>query len=103
VLGADRAQPVALAVWHELADEARGDVEQRLHAALQQINASLESHEQLARIIVLFEQWTTDNGLMTPTMKLRRHEIERRYAELVVACEQRNERISWADRIALTP
>lgn len=103
VLGADRAQPVALAVLRELADDARGHVEQRLHEALQQINATLESHEQLAQIIVLFEQWTTDNGLMTPTLKLRRHEIERRYAALVAACEQRNERVSWADRVAMTP
>ena len=99
VLGADRAQPVALAVLQNVTDDARVQIEQRLQAALQQINASLESHEQLARIIVIFEQWTTDNGLMTPTLKLRRHEIERRYAALVEACDGLTERISWADRL----
>ena len=99
VLGADLAQPIALAVLQQVADEARAAVEQRLQLALQQINASLESHEQLARIIVVFEQWTTDNGLMTPTMKLRRHEIERRYAPLIAAGEALNVPVGWADRI----
>ncbi len=103
VLGADRAQPVALAVFKDVADEARAQIEQRLQLALQQLNNTLESHEQLARIIVVFEQWTTDNGLMTPTLKIRRHEIERRYAKLVDASERQPASVNWADRIGVAP
>ncbi|NQD37812.1 AMP-binding protein [Permianibacter sp. IMCC34836] len=99
VLGADMAQPVALAVLQQVAEEARAQIEARLQQALQQINASLDSHEQLARIIVVFEQWTTDNGLMTPTLKLRRHEIERRYAQLVASCQSLTAPVNWADRV----
>jgi len=100
VLGADRAQPLVLAVLRPVANEARSQIELRLQQVLKQVNATLDSHEQLAHIIVVFDPWTTDNGLMTPTLKIRRHEIERRYAKLVEASEYLTAVVIWADKVS---
>ena len=44
------------------------------------VNASLASFETLKRIHVVAEEWTIDSGEMTPSMKLKRPVVVRRYA-----------------------
>ena len=41
----------------------------------------LHSFEQVRDIHLTFEQWTPENGLLTPSMKPKRHEIKNRYKE----------------------
>jgi long-chain acyl-CoA synthetase len=61
-----------------------------------EVNATLEAHEEVAKIVVTKDAWTIDNGLMTPTMKVRRNEIEKRYGELLAKLEQdRKSRLVW--------
>ncbi|XP_074603969.1 uncharacterized protein LOC141857374 [Brevipalpus obovatus] len=33
------------------------------------------------KVLIVNDQWTLDNGLVTPSMKLRRHQIKKKYAE----------------------
>jgi long-subunit acyl-CoA synthetase (AMP-forming) len=40
------------------------------------VNKALEHHEQLSRLIVLPEEWTIANGLLTPTLKIKRKMID---------------------------
>ena len=48
-----------------------------------QVNASLDHHERLQTIVIAREPWTVENGLLTPTMKLKRNAIEEKYAPFV--------------------
>lgn len=49
---------------------------------IQRINeTALGSVEQVLAFRLLAEPWTTENGLLTPTLKLRRREIEARFAK----------------------
>ncbi|MFZ1140135.1 MAG: long-chain fatty acid--CoA ligase [Candidatus Sulfotelmatobacter sp.] len=43
------------------------------------INGSLARFEKLKRVLVVADEFTADNGALTPTMKLRRRVIEDRY------------------------
>ncbi|WP_448680702.1 AMP-binding protein [Pseudomonas nicosulfuronedens] len=85
VTGVGLAQPVALLNLapesrHALSDSnQRAAVEGELEAFLTQLNASLEGHEQLECLVVAGEPWSIDNGLLTPTLKIRRNLIEQRY------------------------
>ena len=51
--------------------------------------------EQLKKIIVLRDDWTIENGLITPTLKVRRIEVEKihraRYPQWYAA----KERMVW--------
>ena len=54
-----------------------------LERTLKQVNQRLESHAVLDHLIVVQDSWTTDNGLLTPTLKVKRHLIEAKYQSLL--------------------
>jgi long-chain acyl-CoA synthetase len=55
------AREAVVSAWEELLDE---------------VNGTLEDHEKLSHAVVMHEPWTTDNGFLTPTMKIKRSVIE---------------------------
>ena len=54
----------------------RAEVEAELSALLNQINQEVADYEQLRMIVVAGEPWSIENGMLTPTMKIRRARIE---------------------------
>lgn len=50
-----------------------------LNNFLATVNSRLEHHEQLARLIVMKEEWTIQNGLLTPTLKIKRKVMDERF------------------------
>jgi long-subunit acyl-CoA synthetase (AMP-forming) len=51
-----------------------------LKELLSRVNRSLDAHEKLEKVVVIKDEWTVDNGLLTPTMKIKRREIEKKYS-----------------------
>ena len=47
------------------------------------VNGHLARFEKLKRVLVVADEFTPDNGALTPTMKLRRKVIEERYRKQV--------------------
>ena len=45
------------------------------------INSRLSQIEKVRHVIVAEEPFTTENGLMTPTLKIKRHKILENYSE----------------------
>ena len=39
--------------------------------------------------------WTIDNGIMTPTMKVKRNEVEKRYHNLLAAHDGTKAKVVW--------
>jgi long-chain acyl-CoA synthetase len=90
VMGSNLDQPLALI---ELSPAARllsvELVSAELEASLAHLNSQLQPHERLSHFVLVREPWTSANGCMTPTMKIRRNVLEARYAELVAALPAR--------------
>jgi long-subunit acyl-CoA synthetase (AMP-forming) len=86
VSGASMPQPYAIVVLSKVTrnDDANG-IDRALAALRDEINASLDPHERLQCIVIAHEPWTVENGLLTPTLKLKRSAIEERYAPNVKA------------------
>jgi long-subunit acyl-CoA synthetase (AMP-forming) len=87
VCGLGFPQPFALIMLAEdirgrTSDPAvRGQVQASLETLLADTNADLESHEKLQYLTVVGEEWRVDNGLVTPTMKIKRAAIEEHYCK----------------------
>ena len=47
------------------------------------LNRALPRHERIRRFAVVDEPPTVDNGLLTPSLKLRRHVVRERYEEQI--------------------
>ena len=47
--------------------------------ALTAINQKLEPHEKLSHVFISAEVWGVENGMLTPTLKMKRAAIEKLY------------------------
>ncbi|MCH8887903.1 MAG: AMP-binding protein [SAR324 cluster bacterium] len=86
VTGPEFPQPFALVMLSEevrglAADgEGRGTIQSELETLIEQVNQDLDPHERLAFLAVVKDQWEIENGMITPTMKIKRHVIEKTYS-----------------------
>jgi len=58
----------------------REPITRLLKEVLQNINSRLEHYEKLARLVIVPEEWTVSNGLLTPTLKLKRNSIDKAFS-----------------------
>ena len=83
VIGYGMPQPIALVQLAESAMKGnREEVNARLEAARVRVNDQLESHAKIRGILVVKTPWNIENGVLTPTMKIKRHLLEQRYAQV---------------------
>jgi long-chain acyl-CoA synthetase len=85
VTGANLGQPLGIVMLNpeaakSAANGGKAEIESSLAEHLKAINANLDPHEQLDCIVVVIEPWTVDNGVITPTFKVKRNRIEELYA-----------------------
>jgi long-chain acyl-CoA synthetase len=85
VTGANCPQPFALIMLPADAAKVCADSAQRtqlltsLEQHLESVNAQLDPHEQMDFWAVVTEQWTVENGFITPTLKVKRNVVEKHY------------------------
>lgn len=54
-------------------------IETDMAALLKHANGEIEHHEKIGFIVIAKEPWTIEDGLLTPTMKIKRTQIEEKY------------------------
>lgn len=78
VVGMGVPQPMALVVLSSFGrDKSKSEINNSLWKTIQAVNASLEPYEQIKKAVVMKDAWTVENGFMTPTMKVKRNEVEK--------------------------
>ena len=84
VMGLGMPQPMALVVLSEQAQTlSRAEVNHGLEKTLATVNKQVKSHEVLNGLFVVKDEWLPENGLMTPTLKVKRNEVAAYYQSLV--------------------
>tara|TARA_B100001142_G_C14336021_1_gene655915 strand:- start:536 stop:2167 length:1632 start_codon:yes stop_codon:yes gene_type:complete len=80
VVGNELPQPIAICVLSERGKrKSKEDLIASLAITLEIVNSKLEKHEKVHNFIILKEEWTVENKLLTPTMKIKRNSIEKMY------------------------
>lgn len=80
IFGHGYDQPVLLASLSEAAKKlSRAELAAQLATLQSEVNAELLTHERVQQMFVTQHEWQIGNGLLTPTMKLKRKALEGRY------------------------
>ena len=102
VVGANYPQPFAMLMLN--ADAAaksrdaagRAALEDAMANHLMSVNLGLDPHEQLEVLILMTEPWTVENGLITPTFKVKRAALEARYDTQFDGWTSSSGKVVWA-------
>jgi len=82
LLGRGYSKTVMVCVLSEISKTTEAAVvEQSLQDITQAINASTEKHARIGAIIISEQPWTIDNGFLTPTLKIKRDQVEAQFGE----------------------
>ena len=46
---------------------------------LEKVNSKLPGYQKISTFVVVKDPWTVENGLTTPTMKIKRNQIDKVY------------------------
>lgn len=101
LMGAGLPSPLALILLNREAKERcrepqwRKELEESLDQYLNDVNRELDPHERVAFLAIVDGPWTIENGLMTPTFKIRRYNIENLYLERIDSWRSQYTRIVW--------
>ena len=54
-----------------------------LSDAVNSVNAQLAAHENIKKVHFRFDDWTTENGMLSQTLKLKRRNLQKYYGHLI--------------------
>jgi long-chain acyl-CoA synthetase len=103
VVGANMNQPLAiLALTPDLVKEvnqpqARQQLQDFLAHELVRLNQQLDPHERLSCLVLDPTPWTVASGFITPTLKVKRNQIEDAYGSFLEAWTAQSKPIVWMD------
>lgn len=102
VTGSGEPQPFALVMLsldaqNELKNGSlqQRELSQQFQTLLNSVNATLDDHERLDYLVMVKEQWTMDNGFLTPTMKIKRNIIEDQYVQHAESWRAQQQKVIW--------
>jgi long-chain acyl-CoA synthetase len=78
LVGMGIPQPIMLIILSEEGQKKSKElISESLLNSILQMNPELEKHEKIEKAIVMKEDWTVENGLLTPTLKIKRSRVEK--------------------------
>ena len=103
VVGANMNQPLAiLALTPDLVKQAnqpqaRQQLQDFFANELVNLNQQLDPHERLSCLVLDPTPWTVASGFITPTLKVKRNQIEDAYGSFLEAWTAQSKTIVWMD------
>jgi long-chain acyl-CoA synthetase len=96
VVGMGIPQPIALVVLSPSGkSSSKEEVIRSLSATLAEVNPTLEPFERIEKAVILKESWTIENGLLTPSLKIKRNEVEKIHMPKYPNWYQQKEVVVW--------
>ena len=96
VLGSRYAQPFIVVVLSKQGKEMdKALLERKLKSTLDRCNHDSMGFQQLKKVIIVKEEWTAENGILTLTMKMKRNVVARLYEEKLEAKYATEPSVSW--------
>ncbi len=82
LLGRGYSKTVMTCVLSDTAQERpKEEIEAELRERVAAVNDEVDKHARIGAVMISREPWGIDNGILTPTLKIRREKVEERFGE----------------------
>ena len=82
IVGLGLPQPICLGVLSEIGlAKPKDELQKHFSDYLEKVNAQLLGFKKISTLILVKDPWAVENGLMTPTLKIKRNKIDKAYEE----------------------
>ena len=95
VVGLACDQPLLMAVPSELAIKNKESVSIKLAKILEEVNEKLDNYKKISKIILVKEDWVPENGMTTPTLKIKRAKIDEKFSDKYGEWEKSENTVIW--------
>lgn len=98
IIEGNEEEKIALTVlMNEARKQSKVALTKELEKVLAKINSRLSPADQMAKMVIMQEPMTVENGLLTPTMKVKRQAVERRVQHRKRAWSQPAQNVIWIE------
>ena len=96
VVGLGIPQPIMLVNISEVGKKLeKNDLENKLIEKLNIVNEQSFNYKKVAKIIICKDLWTTENEILTPTMKIKRGNVDKLYQDNYLNWFNNSKKIVW--------
>ncbi|MCA0931500.1 AMP-binding protein [Lutimonas saemankumensis] len=96
IVGMGIPQPIMLVIPSELGKiKSKSELNESLLQSILEINPQLEKHEKIEKAVIMKEDWSVENGLLTPTLKIKRTQVEKIHLPMYRSWFDAEERIIY--------
>lgn len=95
VMGSGMEAPYAfINLSEDVASQTKESLKNELQKFLMSVNKNLEAHEKISKIVIA-ETWTIEAGFLTPTLKIKRSELEKHYEQHLASLQKMSEKVVY--------
>ena len=96
ITGLGLAQPIGLVQLSEIGKlTPKDELSEILEAKLADINADLENYKKISTLVIVKDEWTEQNKILGPTLKIKRGNVEEMYSSKYSLWTANNSKIVW--------
>tara|TARA_B100001769_G_scaffold160119_1_gene125717 strand:- start:326 stop:1999 length:1674 start_codon:yes stop_codon:yes gene_type:complete len=96
ITGLGLTQPIGLVQLSDIGKSIKRDeLSEILDEKLAEINSDLENYKKISTIVIVKDQWTEQNKILGPTLKIKRGNVEEMYSSKYNSWESNNSKIVW--------
>lgn len=96
VVGLGIPQPIMLVNISEVGKKLeKNDLENKLTEKLNSVNEQSFNYKKVAKIVICKDLWTPENEILTPTMKIKRGNVDKLYKENYLDWYNNSKKIVW--------
>lgn len=96
VVGLGIPQPIALYNLSEIGLKAdKADVEASIVKSIAELNETRAKYEHISTAIIQSEAWTMENEFLTPTLKVKRFNLDKVYGQKYLDWHESPEKVVW--------